>query len=439
MVRGVLERVLSADALNALYDRSAVTQYTRSLLFSNVVGLMYLVVSRVQPSINAAYKDNADEIPVSITSVYNKLNGVDTQTSRALVRDIAAELGEAVHGLGGACTPWLEGYRVKVLDGNCIETTHHRLKPLRGLAAGALPGKSLVIYDPQLEMAIDVFPCEDGHAQERALLGEVLLRVQAKDLFVVDRNFCVREMLFGIDERQAAFICRQHQGLPWEAAGEECFVGQSETGALYEQWVWVTDQQTGQRHRWRRVRIVLKQATRDGDKELTLLTNLPKTAAPAKQIAWIYQKRWTIETAFQELEAHLHSEINALGYPKAALFGFCVALLAYNVLALVKAALRAEHGEQTVSTAVSGYYLAGHLMRTYHGMMIAIADDQWHVFQQMSDEQFLRILQQLAAKVNLAKFRKNKRGPKKSKPKPVYDPKHPHVSTAKLLDGATTP
>jgi hypothetical protein len=50
-----------------------------------------------------------------------------------------------------------------------------------------------------------------------------------------------------------------------------------------------------------------------------------------------------------------------------------------------------------------------------------------------------RTLQQLAAKVNLAKFRKNKRGPKKPKPKPVYDPKHPHVSTAKLLGGATTP
>jgi hypothetical protein len=30
-------------------------------------------------------------------------------------------------------------------------------------------------------------------------------------------------------------------------------------------------------------------------------------------------------------------------------------------LALVKAVLRAEHGEQTVATAVSGYYLAGHL------------------------------------------------------------------------------
>ncbi|NNF95527.1 MAG: transposase [Halobacteria archaeon] len=70
---------------------------------------------------------------------------------------------------------------------------------------------------------------------------------------------------------------------------------------------------------------------------MTLLTNLSKTAAPAQQIAELYRKRWTIETAFQELEVHLHSEINSLGYPKAALFGFCVALVAYNVLALVKA------------------------------------------------------------------------------------------------------
>jgi hypothetical protein len=99
--------------------------------------------------------------------------------------------------------------------------------------------------------------------------------------------------------------------------------------------------------------------------ELTLLTNLSRSTAHAKLIAEIYRKRWTIETAFQELEAHLHSEINSLGYPNAALFGFCVALVAYNVLAVVKGALRSVHGEQKIANEVSGYYLAGHLQRTY--------------------------------------------------------------------------
>ena len=45
-----------------------------------------------------------------------------------------------------------------------------------------------------------------------------------------------------------------------------------------------------------------------------------------------------METAFQHLEAYMHSEIKTLGYPKAALFGFCLALVAYNLLAVVLAA-----------------------------------------------------------------------------------------------------
>ena len=432
MVRGVLERVLNPDALDALYERATVKQYTRELLFSNVVGLMNLVVCRIHPSIHAAYQDNEEDIETSITSVYNKLNGIDTQTSRALVRETAEQMGESVHGLQGARTPWLAGYRVKVLDGNCIEATHHRIEPLRETGAGALPGKSLVIYEPQLEMATDVFPCEDGHAQERSMLSAVLPTLEPKDVLIMDRNFCVRAFLHGIAARQAYFICRQHLGLPWEEDGEERFIGRGKTGAIYEQWVRVSDSD-GNTRRFRRIRIVLKKATRDGDKELTLLTNLPKTAAHAKQIAEMYRKRWTIETAFQELEAHLHSEINSLGYPKAALFGFCVALVAYNVLAVVKAALRSVHGEEKIANEVSGYYLAGHLGRTYDGMMIAVPEEEWSIFQAMSMEAFTRALQQLANQVNLAKFKKHERGPKKSQPKRNRDSSRPHVSTAKLL------
>ena len=151
------------------------------------------------------------ETETSITSVYNKLNGIDTETSRALVKDTAAQLGESVRGLGGARTPWLPGYRVKVLDGNCIEATEHRIEELRGIAAGALPGKSLVIYEPELEMATDVFPCEDGHAQERSLLSALLPTFDPNDVVIMDRNFCVRDFLHGISAAGAYFIRRQHR------------------------------------------------------------------------------------------------------------------------------------------------------------------------------------------------------------------------------------
>jgi hypothetical protein len=434
VVRGVLERVLSPDALNEIYARNTVRQYTRELMFSSVVGLMNLVVCRIHPSIHAAYQDNKEKIETSITSVYNKLNGLDTEISRALIKDTAEPMGELVHELKGTRKPWLAGYRVKVLDGNCIEATHHRIEQLRGVGAGALPGKSLVIYEPELEMATDVFPCEDGHAQERSLLSAVLPTLEPKDILIMDRNFCVRDFLHGIAARDAYFICRQHQGLPWQEDGEERVVGHSESGAIYEQEILVSDSE-GHTRRLRRIRIILNKATRDGDKELTLLTNLPKSAAHATHIAWMYRKRWTIETAFQELEAHLHSEINALGYPKAALFGFCIALLAYNVLAVVKAALRSVHGEEKIADEVSGYYLAGHLERTYDGMMIAIPEAEWRIFQRMSTKGFIEILQQLASKVDLAKFRKHKRGPKKPRQKRTQISKQPHVSTARLLKG----
>jgi hypothetical protein len=432
MVRGILERVLGPEALNVLYDRVVDKQYTRELLFSSVFQLMNLVVCKIQPSIHAAYQDNKEEIETSITAVYDKLNRMDTVTSRALVRETAEQMGEAVSGMHGTCSPWLPGYRVKVLDGNCIEATEHRIKALREISSGALPGKSLVIYEPELEMATDVFPCEDGHAQERSLLSEVLPTLVARDILIMDRNFCVRDFLHGINARGAYFVCRQHQGLPWAADGEERFIGRGDSGAIYEQWVRVSDSDNNSR-RFRRIRIALKKTTRDGDKELTLLTNLSKTAAHAKQIAAMYRKRWTIETAFQELEAHLHSEINSLGYPKAALFGFCVALVAYNVLAVVKAALRSVHGEHKIANEVSGYYLAGHLGRTYDGMMIAVPEQKWSIFQTMSMEAFTHTLLQLANKVNLAKFKKHKRGPKKPQPKRSRDSNRPHVSTAKLL------
>ena len=147
------------------------------------------------------------------------------------------------------------------------------------------------------------------------------------------------------------------------------------------------------------------------------------------------RQSFTRQTMFQELEAHLHSEINTLGYPKAALFGFCVALVAYNVLAVVKAALRTIHGEQTIDKELSGYYLAGNIARTHDGMMIALPESEWVVFQTMPPPKLADVLLQLAGNVNLSQFRKARRGPKKKPPKRDKYSNHNHVSTAKLLKG----
>jgi hypothetical protein len=107
---------------------------------------------------------------------------------------------------------WLKGYRVKIIDGNCLAATEHRLEPLRGLRAGAFPGKSLVMYEPVLGLVTDVFPCEDGHAQECALLGEVLPTIRVGELWLHDRNFCTWEFLGG-HVRQGAFFLSRRIGI----------------------------------------------------------------------------------------------------------------------------------------------------------------------------------------------------------------------------------
>lgn len=61
---------------------------------------------------------------------------------------------------------------------------------------------------------------------------------------------------------------------------------------------------------FRRIQVQLAQTTRDGDRELYLLTNLPLAQAAATRVARLYRKRWTRATACQPLEAYLHSEIN---------------------------------------------------------------------------------------------------------------------------------
>ena len=431
MVRATLERVLGADRLDLWYERTAEKQYTRELLFSTVYDLMSQVVFCVQPSVRAAFLAHEADVGTSIVSVYNKLNGLETRTSAELVRYSAREFVPLIAHMGGERAPWLDGYRVKIVDGNCLEASEHRLTALREATGRALPGKSLVVYEPTHGLVTDVFPCEDGHAQERSLLGAVLETVAAQDLWIADRNFCTRAFLGEIDTRGGFFIIRQHQGLPFEILSPLQSYDRTPTGDIAQQRVCVVDAH-GAAHVWRRVRLKLDHATRNGATLIHILTNLPRQIS-AKRVAQLYRNRWTLETAFQHLEAYFHSEINTLGYPKAALFGFCLALVAYNVLAVVLGALRSVHGEDTVEHEVSLYYIANEIATTYTGMMIAIPEPEWAIFYAMPKADLAVVLLALAQGVRLQALRKSPKSPQSARYKRPGIRKKGHVSTAKLL------
>jgi hypothetical protein len=146
------------------------------------------------------------------------------------------------------------------------------------------------------------------------------------------------------------------------------------------------------------------------------------------------QYGWQIENVFQTLTEVLTCEVNTLAYPKAALFGFCVALVMYNVLAVVRAALRSEHGREVVETKVSNYYLGNEVATTYEGMMIAVPPVEWEPFQSLSTSAMADFLREVASQVWLAKYPRTVRGPKKPRPERTSGKTDHHVSTARLLN-----
>ena len=431
IARGTIERFFNPALLDEWFKANAVGQYTRKVLFSTLVHLTASVVIGSRKSVRAAYEATPEEMGGSLVAVYQKLQRIDPGTSAALVRFAAKEAAVALRALNGEQEPALPGYRVKLLDGNCLASSQKRIKELRGLKAGPLPGKSLVVLDPVLRLPLDVFPCEDGYTQERALLQDVLPTVTAGDVWIADRNFCTRDFLTGIAARGGFFIIRQHGNLPVEAVGELQPVGEGPTGTISEQQI-VVLHDNGDRETCRRIHIRIEKETRDGDDYVAVLTNLPREAVDAVQIASLYRDRWKIETAFLELAMHLRSEIDTLGYPKAALFGFCVALVCYIVMAVLKGALGAAHGPDTIPN-LSNYFLADEIESIERGMHIAIPDKHWKVFRKFSPADFALVLLALAQAVNMRRFRKVPTRPRKKQAERLDQPASSHVSTARIL------
>ena len=115
----------------------------------------------------------------------------------------------------------------------------------------------------------------------------------------------------------------------------------------------------------------------------------------------------------------LRCEIDTLGYPKAALLGFCVACVAFNAVSVVKAAIRVAQGKKYVEEELSMYYLTLEVAEMTPGMMVAIPEENWKVFRTMSQEEFVATLVDLAQHLDPRKYSKHKRGPKRPQPKKI--------------------
>ena len=437
MMRALLQRELDAVQLDRWFETVAQQQYTRKLLFSTLFELMTQVVLRQSGSIRAAWLEAEADVGVSLASVYNKLNGLEPGTSAALVGFAAERAREMIDAMPGAAVEVLTGLPVRVLDGNCLNGRQHRLRVTRASTAAPLPGKALVVFDPQRETIEAIVPCEDGHAQERSLLGQVGPLVGVGQVWLADRNFCTEGFLDELEDRGAYSLIREHDNLrfkPLEAMRAPVRPDGADS-VVSEQWVQLKPRPDGREGvKLRRIRVELDAPTRHGESELYLLSTVPESVAAAPTLARLYRQRWTIERAFLHLTVQLRCEVNTLSYPPAALFALACAMVVFNVLAVVKAALRAAHGAE-VQARLSSHAMSNHMRSASQSLDEIVEPEDWQVFNAVSTVVMVQWLLEQAARVPLKRYAKAaaRKTPPKAAVKRVHDPKKPHVSLAKLL------
>ena len=426
MTRITLENLFGAKRIDSIFEEVAQKQYTKELAFSTVVDLLVEVSLFGCASVNAAYLRDPERIPVSAVAVYQKLQGVEPAVCEALVGRTADDATRLIDTMQARRAEPIRGYRLRIGDANVLGRSDRRLGILRGTNVAALPGQSVVLYDYASGVISRIVPCENAHTSEKRVMLQLLPHLQEGDLFLGDSCYSSMEFLQQLRAQRVCFLVRHHGSQKLKSLRARRRVGQCRTGTIYEQMVQCTDGQIV-----RAILIQRHQPLRNGKRLLILLTNVPKKKASAKKLALLYMKRWTIEEAFRQLTQYLSCEVKTLGYPKAALLAFSLAVVAYNCLACVKAGLAACQGWERIDQELSSYHVAREVKRTYEGMCIAVPEAVWKPYGQMTVEEVARELITIANTVNWNRYKKSPRGPKKS-PRVGYR-RSTHVATAELL------
>lgn len=99
----------------------------------------------------------------------------------------------------------------------------------------------------------------------------------------------------------------------------------------------------------------LEHPTDDGDKVIRLLANRLAWDLTTCTVAHLCRCRLKTQSLFRKLEAVLHSELAPLSHPRATLFAFHVAVMTYNVLAVLRSTMWITHGLQDDDTQLLSY------------------------------------------------------------------------------------
>lgn len=434
MARASLEHIFANELLDRIFEDHARKQYTRELAFSSAFWLMVDVVTKSKPSLNSAYKSNKPELSVSVQSVYNKVNHTEMAVLEQLLGATAKRISQVIGYWKTPEPELIPGFSSRIIDGNVLAGSEHRIKELRSTRAAALPGRSVCFYNYESRLIDDIILDANAHAQDRSQIDAILTRVGPNEVIIGDSGLCTQKMMTGISSRKAYFILRKPANTALTRLGSPRKVGTGDTGDIYEQQAILRCEDKTEL-RLRVITIKRFKPTSNGKMEIELLTNLP-SKVKATRIATAYRKRWSIENVFQDLGEALATEIDTLGYPGAALFGFTIGCILQNIHSMIEHSLRITHKSTLPPTArLSRYKLALEIQSTVPGMEIAIQASSWEKsFGRLSIKEFAKWLLATAKGTVVENYRTYRWSPKGPKQKRMSGKRIHHIATQKVLD-----
>jgi hypothetical protein len=433
MVRCLSGQVMCED-LDQVFEQHRSQCYEDQLKFSALAASVAEIALGTVENPNQAYKAYRCELQVSRTAYYDKLNHVEPAISEGIVCSSAQQSTKLLMEIG--CGEWevLPDYRCIALDGNHLQKSEKRLGVLRGLCAAGLPGTAVARYDLQSQLFTHAYLIEDAHAHESSTLDRVIEDLTARTLVLADRHFCIVDFLWKIDQRGAAFVIRQHGRLKGELIGKRKKRGHSPNGVVYEQNLRISNGENTMVVR--RITLELSEPTRDGETVIHILSNVPVKDASAIRLAGLYHQRWEVENAFHILTMTLTCELKSLGQPRAALFLFCMAMMAFNTRQVLLGALFAQHGQNDVEQ-MSQFQVAKAIVGPMEGLLTALPEQEWKRLVPQNLRSCSLFLLKVSRHVDVKSYRKSVRGPKKKPPTRKRCKAGTHVSTFKLLNSKT--
>jgi hypothetical protein len=270
----------------------------------------------------------------------------------------------------------LKEFRILIFDGKTLKHAAKRLKPLRGRAGRGLGGKLLVAMEPATGLIVGMAADPDGHVNEAKLVPRLLPTLRERlpgiRLWMGDQLFGDLAQVRRCTEHGDHCVLRLH-------TKSQFLVDPSQTshrGVDPLGRAWIDECGTLQSSREGALTLRRITLTRDGDKPLTLITDLLDAERyPANDLLDLYRQRWGIEQVFQKVSEVFHLRHLIGSHPQAMIFQASLCMMLYNLLQVIRG-LVADTQDRPV-TEISTFNLWDDLQSQLIAMYTIVPPDDW--------------------------------------------------------------